>query len=404
MWTLLRTNPRFRRLFVSGAVTSFGETAVYLSLAIWVKDLTGSNAAAGIVFFAITVPGLFAPLLGHVVDRVSRKRLMIGMDLGLAALFLALLAVNGAGDVWIVYIVTFAYGIVSASPAPPALLKDVLPSDDAATARSLILAVGEGVRIVSPAFGAGVYVAFGGHALAVLGTGTFLLAAILLATIPIRESEPEPSEERFLTSVAGGFRFVLGVPMLLRLAGTALAFMAVVGLLETAIFAANQGLGQQAAFLGVITSFQGGGSVLGGLIAGRVVNKWGETRSSALGYGLLAVGLLLCLLGSVPLFLVGVVCFGLGLPFVMLALGTALHLYVPARMQGRANAAVSSVTGVAQAASIAVGAALIGVLGYQVMYLAMAGAAVACAASMFVGRVATPEVAKSVADEPEISR
>jgi MFS family permease len=399
MWTLLRTNPRFRRLFVSGAVTSFGETAVYLSLAIWVKDLTGSNAAAGIVFFAITVPGLLAPLLGHVVDRVSRKRLMIGMDLGLAALFLALLAVNGAGDVWIVYVVTFAYGVVSASPAPPALLKDVLPSDDAATARSLILAVGEGVRIVSPAFGAGVYVAFGGHALAIFGTATFLLAAVLLATIPIRESEPEPAEERFLTSVAGGFRFVLGVPMLLRLAGTALAFMAVVGLLETAIFAANQGLGQQTAFLGVITSFQGGGSVLGGLIAGRAVNKWGETKSSALGYGLLAVGLLLCLVGNVPLFLLGVVCFGLGLPFVLLALGTALHLYVPARMQGRANAAVSSVTGAAQAASIAVGAALIGVLGHQVMYLLMAGAAVLCAASMFVGRVATPEVAKSIADE-----
>lgn len=401
MWTLLRTNRRFRRLFTSSTVTSFGETAVYLSLAIWVKDLTGSNAAAGIVFLAITAPGLFAPLLGHVVDRVSRRRLMVGMDLAMAALFLTLLAVHRADQVWIIYVVTFAYGILSASPAPPALLKDVLPSEDAAAARSLILAVGEGVRIVSPAVGAGVYVAFGGNALALLGAATFVIAALLLASVPIVESEPEPADEPFRTSVAAGFRFVRGVPLLLRLSVTTLAFMAVVGLLETAIFAANQGLGQQAAFLGVITSVQGGGSVLGGLVAGRVVNRWDESRATAVGYGLLAGGLLLCLLGNVPLFLAGALCFGLGLPFVMIALGTALHLYTPARLQGRANAAVSSVTGAAQAVSIAAGAALIGVLGYQVMYLLMAATAVVCAASMLVGRVSRPEVAKSVADEDD---
>ncbi|MFD9738637.1 MFS transporter [Umezawaea sp. NPDC059074] len=400
MWTLLRSNPRFRRLFVCGVVTSFGETAVYLSLAIWVKDLTGSNAAAGAVFLAITVPGLFAPLLGHLVDRVSRKRLMIGMYLGMAVLFLALLAVRGVEQVWIIYVVTFCYGVLSASPASPALLKDVLPSADAAAARSLIIAVSQGVRIVSPALGAAAYVAFGGRSLAVLGTGTFVVAVLLLVSIKVVESEPEPAGERFLTSVVAGFRFIRGVPLLLRLTLTTLGFMAVVGLLETAIFAANQGLGQQAAFLGVITSFQGGGSVLGGLIAGAAVKKWGEVRGTGAGYVLIASGLGLCLLPGVPFFLVGVVLFGLGLPFVMVALGTALHLYTPSRMQGRANAAVSSVTDAVQSASIAAGAALIAVLGYQVMYIAMAVAAALCAVSLFVARVPVPEVAKSIADEP----
>jgi MFS family permease len=398
MWTLLRTNPRFRRLFVCGVVTSFGETAVYLSLAIWVKDLTGSNAAAGAVFLAVTVPGLFAPLLGHLVDRVSRKRLMVGMYSAMAALFLALLAVRGVEQVWIIYVVTFCYGVLSASPASPALLKDVLPSADAAAARSLIIAVSQGVRIVSPALGAAVYVAFGGRSLAVLGTGTFVVAVLLLVSIKVVESEPEPAGERFLTSVVAGFRFIRGVPLLLRLSLTTLGFMAVVGLLETAIFAANQGLGQQAAFLGVITSFQGGGSVLGGLIAGAAVKRWGEVKGTGVGYVLIASGLGLCLIPGVPFFLVGVVLFGLGLPFVMVALGTALHLYTPSRMQGRANAAVGSVTDAVQSASIAAGAALIGVLGYQVMYIAMVAAAVLCAVSLFAARVPVPEVEKSVAD------
>ncbi|MFV2098687.1 MFS transporter [Micromonospora sp. LOL_014] len=399
MWTLLRTNRRFRRIFAGNVVTSFGESAVYLSLAIWVKDLTGSNAAAGIVFLTIAAPGLFAPLLGHVVDRVSRRRLMIGMDLGMAVLFLSLLAVRDAGQVWIIYLVTFAYGVFSASPAPPALLKDVLPSADAAAARSLILATGEGVRIVSPVAGAAVYVAFGGGALAMFGTVTFTVAALLLVSVQVVESAPEPAAERFRTSVAAGFRFVATVPILLRLAATTLAFMTVVGMLETAIFAANQGLGRPAAFLGVITSVQGAGSVAGGLVAGAAVRRWGEVRATGAGYALIAVGLLLCLAGDVPLFLVGVAAFGLGLPFVVISLGTALHLYTPARMQGRVNAAVSSVTGTAQAVSIAVGAALIGVLGYHAMYLIMAATAVLCAVSLLAGRVARPEVAPSVADD-----
>jgi hypothetical protein len=43
------------------SLSSFGDSAVYLSLAIWAKDLTGSNAAAGAVFFALGLPVLFAP-------------------------------------------------------------------------------------------------------------------------------------------------------------------------------------------------------------------------------------------------------------------------------------------------------------------------------------------------------
>lgn len=400
MWRLLLTNGRFRRLFLAETVMNFGETAVYLSLAIWVKDLTGSTASAGIVFLAITVPGLAGPVLGHFVDRVrGRRMLMIRMYLGMAVLFLALLAVRGPDQVWIIYSVAFAYGVLSNVPARPALLKDFLPSEDAAPARSLLFTAAEGVRIVSPAIGAGVYLALGGGSLAVLGAGTFVAAALLLATLQVEESPPEPAGERFRTSVVAGFRYIRRVSLLLRLSLAAVAFMAVVGLLETAIFAANEALGMQAAFFGVITSVQGGGSVAGGLLAGRLMQRWSETRSSTLGYALMAVGLLLCLLQNVWLFLIGVVIFGLGMPFVLIALGTAFHLYTPSRIQGRANAAVGTVTGAAQTISIAVGVALIGVLGHQVMYLAVACTAVLCAGWLFVGRIAQPEVVKSLADE-----
>lgn len=402
MWRLFRTNARFRRLFFAQAVTNFGETAVYLSLAIWIKELTGSNTETGLVFLAMTAPGLASPLLGHLVDRVARKPLMLRMFAVMAVLFLALFAVRGAGQIWIIYAVTVAYGLVSATPFWPALLKDFLPSQDAAPARSLLMAAGQGVRIVSPAVGAAVFVAFGGHGLAAMGCATFLLGIVLMASIEIVESEPEPADEPFRTSVVAGFRFIPRVPLLLRHTLAAGAFMAVVGLLETAVFAAiGDGLHRSASFFGVVASFQGAGSVVGGLLAAWVLEKFRETWAAIVGYVLMGAGLLVCLLPEAPLFLAGTVLFGLGMPYVLIALGTAFHLYTPSRMQGRANAALNTVMGALQTASIAVGAALVGVLGFRVMYLAMAATGVLCAVALLPGRNNRPEVEKSVADEEE---
>ena len=399
MWKLLRDNPRFRRIFAGETISSFGDSAMFLSLAVWAKDLTGSNGKAGLVFLIITVPGMAGSLLGDVVDRVHRKPLLLRIYAGMAVLVLSLLFVRGPGQLWIIYTVTFAYGLTFALPARQALLKDLLPSEDAAHARSLLITVREGVRIISPAVGAGVYATFGGRALAFIGTGTFVIAALVLASIKVVEFEPERTGERFLVSVTAGYRYVRRVPLLLRLTVALVCFMAVIGLLETAAFAAiDKGLGQRPAFLGVVASVQGGGSVVGGVLAGLLVKRTAETRVSGLGYALIAAGLPLCVLGSLPLFMAGVILIGAGLPFLTVALGTAQHLYTPSGLQGRVNAATGTVSGTAQTASIAAGAALIGVVDYRIMYGLMAVAALVSAAAVLGRRVPIPDIVPSVAD------
>lgn len=400
MWVLLRRNAQFRRVFAGEAVSSFGDSAMFLSLAIWAKDLTGSDAAAGGVILALTVPGLAAPLLGHLVDRVHRKPLLLRMYGAMAVLVLALLAVEDSGQLWIVYTVAAAYGVLVATPARQALLKDLLRSSEAVQARSLLIATREGVRIVSPVVGAGVYVAFGGGALAALGSLTLTVAALLLASVTVVESEPEPAGERFRTALAAGWRHVRDVPLLFRLTLAMTFFLGMVGMLETAAFAAvDQGLGRAAAFVGVMASVQGAGSVLGGLLAGQLIRRLGDVRTSCLGYGLVALGLLLCVSTSLVPFLAGVTLIGVGLPFLAVVLGTACHLYAPARMQGRVNAVVNTARDGAQSLSLAAGAALIGVLDYRLMYVVMAVSTLGCAVSLLVRPVRPPEVVPSMADE-----
>ena len=57
MRDLLRV--RDARIFLFGwSVSVFGDWAIFIALGVWMKDLTGSNSAAGLVFFALGAPSL----------------------------------------------------------------------------------------------------------------------------------------------------------------------------------------------------------------------------------------------------------------------------------------------------------------------------------------------------------
>lgn len=387
-------NPLFRRLLAGDAVSSFGDSALYLSLGIWAKELTGSDSAAGLVFLCLALPGLFSPLYGHVVDRVRRKPLLIAMYAVMGVTVLALLLVRTADQLWIIYAVALAYGITFSVPAYGGLLKDLLPSDEAASARATLITVRQGVRIASPVIGAGIYAGLGGGALAVIDAATFAVAIGFLLTMKITESAPEPAEPNAMTA---GFRYLWSVRLLVRLTIAETLFMATVGLMDTAVFAAiEHGLGLPATFFGVLTTVQGAGSVAGGLAAGYLVKRLGEARGSALGYAIFALGAFAFLAPSAVLFLLGAVIYGAAIPIFSVALGTAQHLYVPARLQGRVGAAIGMLTNGTQSLSIAAGAAL--AMSYQVSYVLIVVASLGAAVAVAAGRVPAPKIIPSIAD------
>src|ERR1700722_11740997 len=97
------------RVYLSGQLFSlFGDSSLWLAMGIWVKSLTGSNAQAGLGFFFFTAPFLLAPAAGLLADRVRRRPLLIATNALTAAAVLALLAVSGRGQVWVIDAVMFA--------------------------------------------------------------------------------------------------------------------------------------------------------------------------------------------------------------------------------------------------------------------------------------------------------
>src|SRR5690625_3387502 len=96
----------FRRLLGGWTIGNLADSALYLTLAIWAKDLTGSSSAAGLVFFALGLPTLAVPLLGLLVDRVHRRSLMVCANLVAAVAAASLLFVTDASTIWLLYAVT----------------------------------------------------------------------------------------------------------------------------------------------------------------------------------------------------------------------------------------------------------------------------------------------------------
>ena len=80
-FTLLE-NSRFRLLFLATAASSLGNWLAVIALQVDVYDRTHSAWWVGELLIANILPAVFIGLLlGPLVDRLSRKRLMIGSDL-----------------------------------------------------------------------------------------------------------------------------------------------------------------------------------------------------------------------------------------------------------------------------------------------------------------------------------
>lgn len=399
---------RLARRYLAGQVLSLlGDSALWMACGIWVRTLTGSNGAAGLTFFFFTVPAVVAPVFGLVVDRVRRARLLIVANLAGALVLTPLLLVHHASQVWLIYAVMLLYGALNLliAPAQSALLAGLLPGELLADANGLLRTAQEGLRIVAPLAGAGLFVVLGPTAVVLLDMATFVAAAGFCLALRYREERPAPARTHLLTEVAAGVRFLGGHRVLRRVTVATAVATLVVGFGESAGFAVvTVGLGKPAAYVGVFQVVAGVGAIAAGLLAAPAVRRIGEVRVVAAGLVAFAVGMALETTGVLPVVLGGRMLSGAGLPWIVIALLTLLQRLAPGNLQGRVYAAFEVSTTVPQALSIAFGAYLVTVLDYRIV-LAVEAVVLVVAALLLprrtaaTGRAADP---KPVSPAPAI--
>jgi MFS family permease len=395
------SRPDFRLLFGGLVASMIGESILLLALAIWVKDLTGSNGLAGATIFAVVAPMAFAPIVGWVVDKFRRRPFLVVANLAAAAVLVPLLAVRTADDVWIVYVVGVLYGIsyIAISSALNGLIKEVVPAGQLAEANGALQTVKQGLRLVGPIAGAGLYAGVGGWTLTVIGAVGFVIAAMAIFALRVAEAKPKPGGLHWVAEAAAGVRHLVREPALRRTtSGVALAVL-LIGFGESIFFAyVDEGLHRSPSFLGVLVSIQGIGGLLGGLTAARLVRRAGEVAAAAIGVMLLGVTNFAFVYPSLWLAVPATIMFGAGLPWAIVGFNTLLQRRTPHEVLGRVSAATEMLIAGPQAVSIGVGAVLVSIVDYRLLFVVMGVGVTLAGWYLWAGRALSrgPELAEPV--------
>ncbi|WP_251092858.1 MFS transporter [Streptomyces sp. Caat 7-52] len=353
-------------LYLTAVVVSgFGTSSLWLASGVWVKDLTGSDGLAALCMLAMWAPALAGPALGTLADRFPRKPLLITLDLGLAALLPTLFAVGSPGRLWLLFAVLLVYGAAGVvhDAAESALVTAAVGPDLRGDFNGLRMTVAEGMKLVAPLTGAGLYTAFGGPAVACLDAVSFVLAAGVCALLRVREERPVRCGAGWWRETAEGVRHLWGHPGLRPLVGAGGTTMLLTALSATTVYAVVDRLGHSPAYTGVLYAAQGAGSVAAGLLAGPALRRLGGRRFAAAGIALTGAAVAARAVPWDPAALASAAAGGLGLPCVLIAALTAVQRETPGPLLGRATATANTLMLTPNVLGLAVGAGLVEVAG-----------------------------------------
>ncbi len=333
------SHPNARLLVLISLVSSFGSTAMMVAAPVWTLDLTGSSGLAAISGVFLYVPTLFAPILGSLTDRLPRLPLLVWTNIAMAGVLATLLAVRSKADLWLLFAVMLAYGAshVTRGAAEAGLLQAAMPAEALGRLNGQRMSAREGMKLIAPLVGAGLYTVAGGHAVALIDAAALLVAAGLYARVRAKA----PAAPAVREPLAGPLKFLAAQRKLRMIVLACSVCVAMSAFITAAQFSVIvEDLGKDPAFSGVLTSAQGAGSIVSGLLAGRLLDRFGA-GAGALVFG---IGIVLRTLPLVPITMIGSFVIGIGLPWTVVAMMTAVQRQTPPSLVGGVTATAEMAT------------------------------------------------------------
>jgi MFS family permease len=316
---LLRTAPDYRRLFLATLTSGIGTYLAAIALTVDVYDRTGSGKWVSALLVAEFLPMvLVGLLLGPLVDRFSRRRLMIASDLVRLVVFCLLPFAGSAGAVVVLALVAgFATGFAG--------LPNLVDDEELPVANSLLQAVENLAWMVGPVVG-GLLLAARGPDLAYwLNAVTFLVSALLLVRIPAARLRAGLTESRgHWQDVGDGVRAVVGsraLVLVLVVWNVVLLGVAAVNVSEVVL--AKVSLDSGDVGFGILVGATGLGLTVGSLAAATLLDRVGVRFTYSGGIALMAAGFgVAAVAPNLPVAVAGVVvgAFGNGAAVVCNAL------------------------------------------------------------------------------------
>jgi MFS family permease len=295
----LWSNSAFVRVWSAATISIFGSLITRVALPLAAILVLGSGAVEvavlrGLELGAMLVVGLVA---GAWVDRLRRRPVLIWADLGRAALLgsIPVAFAFGALTFWQLLLVSGLAAVLTSffDSADNAYLPTIVERERLVDANSALAASGSAVEFVGFGLSGFLVQVLTAPIAIAIDAITFLVSAVLLATIRTPEPQPPPVEERepVVSLIRDGLRLVIHDPILRAFAGAQMALAALWGIFGATWFLfVLEDLQLGPAVLGVIAGIGGFSSFIGAIVATRATRRFGIGPVAIVAMLLSAVG------------------------------------------------------------------------------------------------------------------
>ena len=358
-----------RILIVGDGVSTFGSLVSRLALP-WTaaRELGQGTMSVGLVFLVELLPaavfGLFA---GALVDRWSRRRVLIWSNVGLAAAtaVVPLLAAFDSLTMATIYAVGFVSGCIVPffRAAFRSTVPITVPRESFAAAQSIVQGVSAFAELAAFAAAGWLVQVFGGPAGLAIDAATFLWAACV--SVLLRPTPPalrRVDRTDVLSELRDGARYVRQHLVLRPMAVSELIAGIGAGVVGSVVIVhVTKTLGYDTGPQGVVYAMGAVGSVVGAALAPRVLARFGLHRSIVLALLAMVPAMSLMAFAPGPSLLGYAMLVGQQLladpigTISIVAFGTVIAAGSPEAMRGRVESTISVLAMIGMAAGYAVG-------------------------------------------------
>ena len=324
----------FSIVWLGQLVSMSGSGMTRFALTIWVWQETGEATALAVVAMFSFAPAIFfSPIAGVIVDRVSRKKVMIASDLaaGLATVALLILFSTGHLEIWHLWVAGFFASAFESFqfPAYSAAITTMVEKKHYTRANAMLGMVHSGSTIIAPALAGALLGFIGINGIMIIDIATFVFAIgmLLWAIIPnpAETAAGRASRGTILQESVFGFRYIFSnrslLGLLLIFLVINLTFTLAMVLLAPMILARTV---NNEVTLGTTMMMFG----IGGVVGGVIITAWGGFKRRIHGV----------LLGIALASLLGQVVLGVGRSIQVWAVGAFLAMFFIPLVNGSSQA------------------------------------------------------------------
>jgi|HubBroStandDraft_6_1064221.scaffolds.fasta_scaffold106351_2 MFS family permease len=368
----LRAHRAFMLLWAGQSVSMLGSSVSNVVVPLMAAvTLRATVFQVGLLNFVQLAPSVVLMLfIGVLVDRVRRRPLLIGADLGRVVVVgaIPLLALAGVLNIWILSVCALVAGVLAVvfNLSYFAYTPHVLPRELLLEGNSRMQLTQQVTGLMGPGIASALIAVIRIPYIVTLDAFSYLVSALSL--IMIRKPEPAPArregeERRVLHEIGEGLRVTFGNRYLRPVVLNAAAFnLCSQVILTLFVFFATRTLGLAAGWIGLVFAAGALGGTAGSVVIGRVArrSRFGPTFVGSMVLTRVALPLTALVHGPKPVLIAEftaiwfVALFGLVASNAMVV--TLRQHAVPNKLRGRTNAAYQTLSfGVAPLGALAAG-------------------------------------------------